>query len=73
MPMVPVPAYRIESKHPLLGHLLPGSTFKHLFSDRSLAVATAVKSVDDPTCQQVRVVHIDSGEIVFETGPAPLT
>jgi hypothetical protein len=68
----PIATYRIESRHPLLGHLLPASTFKRLFANRSLAVALAVKSVDDPTRQQVRVVHIASGEIVFETGPAPL-
>ena len=68
----PILTYRIESRHPLLGHLLPGSAFKRLFANRSLAVALAVKSVDDPTLQKVRVVHIASGEVVFETGPAPL-
>ena len=72
MSTIPIATYRIESRHPLLGHLLPGHAFKKLFSNRSLAVALAVKSVDDPTCQKVRVVHIATGEIVFETGPAPL-
>ncbi len=65
--------YRIESKNPLKGHLLPPTDFQHIFADRSLAVALAVKSVNDPMLQQVRVVHIPSGEIVFETSPAPLT
>lgn len=73
MSTTPIATYRIESRHPLLGHLLPSSTFKRLFSNRSLAVALAVKSVDDPTLQKVRVVHVATGEIVFETGPAPLT
>ena len=73
MSTIPIATYRIESRHPLLGHLLPGSSFKKLFSNRSLAVALAVKSVDDPTLQKVRVVHIATGEIVFETGPAPLS
>ncbi len=73
MSTVPIATYRIESRHPLLGHLLPGSSFRKLFSNRSLAVALAVKSVDDPTLQKVRVVHIATGEIVFETGPAPLS
>lgn len=59
--------FRIESIHPSSGHLLPRSYFKHIFANRSLAVAVAVKSVDDPTSQQVRVVHIPSGEVVFET------
>ena len=72
MSTTPVATYRIESRHPLLGHLLPGSAFKRLFANRSLAVALAVKSVDDLTLQKVRVVHIASGEVVFETGPAPL-
>ena len=59
--------YRIESSDPLLGHLLPPTDFKHLFVNRSLAVAVAVKSVYDPTRQHVRVVHVPSGEIVFQT------
>ena len=59
--------YRIESRDPLLGHLLPPTDYKHLFADCSLAVAVAVKSVVDPTRQQVRVVHIASGEVVFQT------
>jgi len=72
MSMASIPVYRIESQDPLLGHLLPASNRKKLFADRSLAVAVAVKSVVDPTRQQVRVVHVPSGEIVFETKPAPL-
>ena len=68
-----VPAYRIESRDPLLGHLLPTQQRKTLFGNCSLAVAVAVKSVDDPTRQQVRVVHVPSGEVIFETAPAPLT
>ena len=65
--------YRIESKDPLRGHLLPPTDFHHIFADRSLAVALAVKSVDDPMRQQVCVVHIASGEIVFQTSPGILT
>ena len=59
--------YRIESQGPLLGRLLPPSTFEHLYASRSLAVAVAVKSVADPTREEVRVVHIPSGEVVFRT------
>ncbi len=64
--------YRIESRSPLMGSLLPPALFKQMYVDRSLAVAVAVKSVADPTCQQVKVVHVPTGEIVFETTPAPL-
>ena len=64
--------YRIESSFPLLGSLLPPTMFKGLYASRSLAVAMAVKSVADPSQQPVRVVHVPTGEIVFDTGPAPL-
>ena len=64
--------YRIESNAPLHGSLLPPETFTHLYANCSLAVAVAVKSVADPTSQQVRVVHVPSGEIVFDTQPSPL-
>lgn len=59
--------YRIESRDPLTGSLLPATTFSHLFADPSLAVAVAVKSVSDPTRQEVRVVHVPSGEVVFRS------
>ena len=59
--------YRIESRDPLTGSLLPPPTFSHLYANASLAVAVAVKSVADPTRQEVRVVHIPSGEVVFRS------
>jgi hypothetical protein len=60
--------YRIESSDPLLRSLLPhAARFQALYADRSLAVAVAVKSLADPTRQQIRVVHIPSGEVVFQT------
>lgn len=63
-----VPAqFRIESRDPLTGSLLPSPNFNHLYRHASLAVAVAVKSVADPTRQEVRVVHIPSGEIVFKS------
>ncbi|MFC5519386.1 hypothetical protein [Polaromonas jejuensis] len=61
--------YRIESRDPLQGSLLPPGGQEHIYADLSLAVAVAVKSVTDPTRQEVRVVHIPSGEIVFRTTP----
>ena len=64
--------YRIESKEPLLGRLLPPAMLRHLYTDRSLAVAVAVKSVEDPTRQRVRVVNVDNGEVVFDTVPGAL-
>ncbi len=66
--------FRIESRNPVTGSLLSHPNFNHLYADASLAVAVAVKSVADPSRQEVRVVHVPSGEIVFRTtlaGPGP--
>lgn len=66
--------FRIDSHNLTPGSLVPRNTFKRLYSDCSLAVAVAVKSVADPTREQVRVVHVPSGEIMFETtSPASLS
>lgn len=62
--------YRIESRYPLRSGLLPASLVKQTYADYSLAVAVAVKSVADPDVQEVRVVHVATGEIVFRT-PTP--
>lgn len=59
--------YRIESNRPLIHRLLPHSRMPDLFEDRSLAVAMAAKSITRSDGQEVRVVHVPSGEIVFRT------
>lgn len=60
--------YRIESNHTLMGRLLPGATGqRNAFNDRSLAVATAAKSMTLPSGQEIRVVHVPTGEVVFRT------
>lgn len=64
--MTPAP-YRIERTQPPQGGLLPPQTLHEHYRDRSLAVAVAVKSVTDPTREQVRVVHVPTGEVVFQT------
>ena len=61
--------YRIESSSPLRGSLLPQNSSRQIYNDRALAVAVAVKSLADPTRQHIRVVHVDTGEVVFETDP----
>ena len=66
------PQYRIERSQPLRGSLLPPQSFREYYSDRGLAVAVAVKSLADPTRQRIRVVHVDSGEVVVETRPSAL-
>ena len=58
--------YRIESNHPLASRLLPipGSQ-QYFFSDPALAVTIAAKSITSPWGQEIRVVHVPTGEIVF--------
>ncbi len=58
--------FRVESNHPISGRLLPSSgSLQYLFSDRSLAVAMAAKSTTRPMGQEIRVVHVPTGEVVF--------
>lgn len=64
------PQYRIERQQPLRGGLLPAQSLPELYSDRSLAVAVAIKSLKDPTRDQVRVIHVPTGEVVFQTASA---
>lgn len=58
--------FRVESNHPIAGRLLPVSgSRQYFFSDRALAVAMAAKSVTKPSGQEIRVVHVPTGEVVF--------
>ncbi len=57
--------FRIESNQPLAGGLLPAGTASYLVGDRALAVALAAKAAGGPAAQEVRVVHVPTGEIVF--------
>ena len=61
--------YRIESSHPLTSRLLPTFGSEHyLVKDRALAVALAAKSFTKPSGQEIRVVHVPTGEVVFRKG-----
>jgi hypothetical protein len=65
--------FRVESSHPISGRLWPlGGSQQYFFSDRSLAVAMAAKSVTKPSGQEIRVVHVPTGEVVF-TKPGRLS
>jgi hypothetical protein len=58
--------YRIESNRPLAGRLLPMGRAQNLvFGDRALAVVLAAKSDTSPSGQEIRVVHVPTGEVVF--------
>ncbi len=58
--------YRIESNGPLAGRLLPVGGQSHLFvGDRGLAVSLAAKNFVTRKGQEIRVVHVPTGEIVY--------
>ena len=58
--------FRVESNHPIATRLLAVSgSRQYFFSDRALAVAMAAKSTTKPSGQEIRVVHVPTGEVVF--------
>jgi hypothetical protein len=58
--------FRVESSHPIAPGLFTASGSKqYLFNDRALAVALAAKSNTKPMGQEIRVVHVPTGEVVF--------
>ncbi len=58
--------FRIESSHPIASGLFQAiGSQQYLFSDRALAVALAAKSTTQPVGQEIRVVHVPTGEVVF--------
>ena len=59
--------YKIESSGTLTSDLLLAINFDHLYENRSLAVAIAAKSITLPVQQEVRVVRVHDGEVIFRT------
>jgi len=58
--------FRVESNHPITGRLWPAAgSRQYFFSNRDLAIAMAAKSVTKPSGQEIRVVHVPTGEIVY--------
>jgi hypothetical protein len=67
------PAFRIESSHALVGPLLPeAGKAEFLMDNRNMAIAVAAKSDTLPYGQEIRVVYVPTGEIVFRKTAAPL-
>lgn len=65
--------YRIESNRPLCGRLLPLRAKQPLLvGDRALAVSLAAKHFRAVDGQEIRVVHIPTGEIVYRKSGEPL-
>jgi hypothetical protein len=58
--------YRIESSHPIASLFLPEPGSQHYYvRDRALAIAVAAKARTLPQGEEIRVVHVPTGEIVF--------
>ena len=57
--------YRIESSHPIASLFLAKPGAQHYVRDRALAIAVAAKATTSPGGEEIRVVHVPTGEIVF--------
>lgn len=57
--------YRIESDYPSKSDWLPAAAFKQHYETASAAIATAIEGVDDPDEQEVRVVCVETGEVIW--------
>ena len=58
--------YRIESDRPLSGRWLPlAGNPPWIVGNRALAVSLAAKNFQGAAGQEVRVVHVPTGEIVY--------
>jgi len=57
----------MKSSHKLESDWLPASAFSRAHDDCSTAVATAIEGVDEPADQEVRVVWVETGEIVWRS------
>ena len=57
--------YRIESDFPLSSDWMPADAFTQLYSDQAAAEATAIEGVDDPAETEVRVICVETGEVVW--------
>jgi hypothetical protein len=59
--------YRIESDLPLSSDWLPSEAFSRTFEDQAAAVATAIEGIDDPAVEEVRVVDVGTGTVVWRS------
>jgi len=60
--------YCIQSNHPIVNRLLPQSKVQQYFHDPSQAVAMAAKCFPNSFGDEVRVVHVPTGEVIFKVG-----
>lgn len=63
-------AYRIESDYLLESDFLPVDAFARHYTDQASAVAIAIEGVDNQEKQEVRVVCVETGEVVWRSTEA---
>ena len=59
--------YRIESDLALSSDWLPPDAFCRTYKDGAAAVAMAIEGVDDPATEEVRVVDVATGTVVWRS------
>ena len=59
--------FRIESDFPLTSDWLPADAFTRHYETNASAVAIAIEGVDDPDEQEVRVICVETGEVVWRS------
>lgn len=70
---MPALKYRIESSFPMIGPLLPeGGVSSISIGHHALAIAVAAKSMTVPYGEEIRVVHIATGEVIFRKAAATM-
>ena len=60
-------SYKIESEYLLTSDWLPAEAFTQHYATESSAIATAIEGVDDPGEQEVRVICVETGEVVWRS------
>jgi hypothetical protein len=63
----PKRTYRIESDFELESAWMPQSAFTTHYDSTSSAICVAIEGVDDPAEQEVRVVCVETNEVVWRS------
>lgn len=59
--------FKIESDVPLTSDWLPAGAFTCIYTDRSMAIATAIAGVEERVTKEVRVIDVSMGEVVWRS------
>ncbi|WP_226363106.1 hypothetical protein [Pseudonocardia sp. ICBG1142] len=62
-----VRGYRIEADVELSSDWLPASAFTMVYPTMDGAIATAIEGVEDPEVDEVRIVHVATGWVVWRS------